>query len=487
MSTIAFFIVAVLSLWSGNVFAQASGNEYIWKRGGTDKPFYKDPNTGCAAYHVTPQNMYAGTGEVLNGGSVFHCYYKDNRDTTPTYYYGQKMERVEVKKCATGTFRNWATGACDKPPEEEKKCKDEIGAKIRVTISMGFGPLGGDMPTNTAGAYPGFPTQNATCKFSGDVRDLTLESCQSRKSADKTEKHYTCTYSGTSSSVDADPNATLGIVSEPPPDDRSPSNMTPTSSPSGVCPKGSVQGGVDNSGIPICMGTGVDPVKPAKVPETSATKTETNTNGDSVKTTTDVKTNSDGSKTTTTTVTTTTPGGQVETVKTQETTKSPDGKTGQEDAPQPDFCKANPNLTICKTSSVAGKCATVTCTGDAIQCSTLQQAAAMRCAADDERSDLKASSAHALGAAVMAGNDPLGASLPKPGNAVTIGVPTSLTTTGWLGGGSCFADKSVSVMGKTVTLPFSKACEYLVVFRYALMVMASLVSFKILRGSFLSE
>ena len=485
MRTIFFFLLVLSLFWAGDVFAQTTGNEYIWKRGGTEKPFYKDANSGCAAAHYTPQNMYAGTGEVLNGGAQFHCYYKDNRDTTPTYYYGQKMERLEVKKCATGTFRNWATGACDKPPEEEKKCKDAVGAVVRVTMHEGFGPIGSELPTRTDGVQKGFPRQTATCKI--NKASTKVEYCASELTALGDEKRFTCTYSSTSTGEEADVADLNGIVSEPNKSQATGTNMPPKEAPDTGCPKGSVPGGVDSGGITICMGSGVDPIKPSKTPETSTTKTETSEAGNNVKTTTDVKTNSDGSKTTTTTVVTTTPGGVVDVVKTQETTKAADGTGGKEDAPQPDLCKANPNLSICKVSSVAGKCASVSCSGDAIQCSTLQQAAAMRCAADEERAELKASAAYSLGAAVMAGSDPFGASLPKPGNAVTIGVPTSLTTTGWLGGGSCFADKSVSVMGKTVTLPFSKACEYLVVFRYALMVMASLVSFKILRGSFLSE
>jgi hypothetical protein len=125
--------------------------------------------------------------------------------------------------------------------------------------------------------------------------------------------------------------------------------------------------------------------------------------------------------------------------------------------------------------------------GDAIQCATLRAAAAMQCKQAQDDVDLKASGSYALGAAVLSGNDPAASTLPSVKNASTVVMPTSLDQSGWLGGGSFFPDKTITVQGKTITIEFSKYGQYLLAFRYALMVVASLVSFKIVSGSVIRE
>jgi hypothetical protein len=93
---------------------------------------------------------------------------------------------------------------------------------------------------------------------------------------------------------------------------------------------------------------------------------------------------------------------------------------------------------------------------------------------------------YAEGKAVLAGNDPAQGTLPGIGNATVVQAPSSLDSSGWLGSGSCFVDKSVTMMGQTVVLPFSRACDALLVLRYALMAAAALVSFKIISKAVLS-
>lgn len=110
----------------------------------------------------------------------------------------------------------------------------------------------------------------------------------------------------------------------------------------------------------------------------------------------------------------------------------------------------------------------------------------IQCKQQADSDEIKASSAASLGAAMAAGNDPSKALFPLVGNATIVQAPSSLDNSGWLGGGSCFADKSVVVLGKTIVLPFSKGCDALLVLRYALMVAAALVSFKILSGAILT-
>jgi hypothetical protein len=151
------------------------------------------------------------------------------------------------------------------------------------------------------------------------------------------------------------------------------------------------------------------------------------------------------------------------------------------------LCKQNPNLSICQNSSVSGDCtAGFSCTGDAVQCATLRAAAAIQCKQQQDDSDLKASSVYSLGSGVLSGADPAASTLPSPSKASTVTMPGSLDQTGWLGGGSCFADKVVTVRGMSFTLPYSQACNYLVVLRLAVMMIASLVSFRIVRDAVLT-
>jgi hypothetical protein len=157
-----------------------------------------------------------------------------------------------------------------------------------------------------------------------------------------------------------------------------------------------------------------------------------------------------------------------------------------------DMCAAHPELNICHNSSVQGACdaagaAAISCTGDAIQCATLQQAAAIACKQKQDDADLKASALFSKGTAVSSGADPDAATLPDPSKAATVAVPTSLDTSGFLSGGSPFDDVSFTVQGKSITVPLNKWSSYLLAFRYVMMVIASLVSFRMLSGAVLRD
>ena len=268
-------------------------------------------------------------------------------------------------------------------------------------------------------------------------------------------------------------------------------NMPPTPAPAGSkCPAGSVQGGVDSSGTTICFGTGTAPRNPVGTSQTTApTVTQANPDGSTTDTTTTTQKNADGSTTTTTVKKTTDASGTVTISADSQTSVKPStGEAGKQDTPEDknDLCARNPMLSICRSSSVAGTCGSISCEGDAIQCATLRAAASMECAQKQDKADLAASPLAALGNAAVAGNDPLGSSIPSVGNGALFTAPSSLDNSGWLGGGNCFADKSIVVQGHTITLPLSKSCDALLVLRYALMVVASLVSFRIVSGAVLT-
>jgi len=269
-------------------------------------------------------------------------------------------------------------------------------------------------------------------------------------------------------------------------------DMPPTraASDGAKCPTGSVQGGVDSSGIAICIGRGADPENAGSAPPVTTKAPVTTTNSDGSTTTKQdvVKTNADGSTTTTTTTTVKGADGSTSVSGETATSKTPAGTDGKADTPdKANLCKDNPTLSICQNSEVSGKCEETSCKGDAIQCATLRAAAAMQCKMKKDDEDLKAYSAYTLGAAAAAGNDPMSGTLPVPGKGEVVQM-RSIETAGWLGSGAYFKDKTIDLGdGKSLVLPLSKTADVLIALRYISMIVASLVCFKIIRGTFSSS
>lgn len=251
------------------------------------------------------------------------------------------------------------------------------------------------------------------------------------------------------------------------------------------CPRGTTQIGTDSAGIPICRGEQKAP------PENKNTNQTTTNNPDGSKTTktTETTKNSDGSTTTKTTTTTTNPDGSQTTSEETTTGKTPDGKDGKSDSTdkdREDLCKMNPSLNICKNSQISGTCEAVSCDGDAIQCAIARDVQMAKCKAEKDEQAQKDSSQYSLGNAVMAGNDPMASKLPTKENAQVVNVG-GLSATGFAGGGSCFSDKTFTLLGRSFTIPFSSTCQYLIALRYVVMLIALLASFRMLSGAVIRE
>jgi hypothetical protein len=152
-----------------------------------------------------------------------------------------------------------------------------------------------------------------------------------------------------------------------------------------------------------------------------------------------------------------------------------------------DLCEKNPALNICQNSTLTGTCGTITCTGDAITCEIAKQAAKANCDAKQREDELKASGQYKLGNDALGGNDPLASTLPNKDKPEEINIQSSLDSSGFLGGGACIPDTQFSVSGQQISIPWSKACEYLVGLRAALMVMAFMMAFRMLSGTILRE
>jgi len=237
----------------------------------------------------------------------------------------------------------------------------------------------------------------------------------------------------------------------------------------------------------MCIGQGTDPINsPAAPPKIEVEKNEPTSDGGTKNTKTETVTNADGSTTKTTTVTITGPSGEKSTTQDKTTGNSASGAPGKETKPEDksDLCKQNPLLNVCKNSTVGGKCGETVCTGDAIQCATLRAAADLQCKAQKDEEAFKASPLTAKGQAAIDGKDLEGLPGPKNGQVVNVG---SMKAEGWLGNGAAFEDVSVSLRGQEILIPLSKWSSYLLPFRYMLMIIASLISYRVLVGAILKE
>jgi hypothetical protein len=240
-----------------------------------------------------------------------------------------------------------------------------------------------------------------------------------------------------------------------------------------------VQGGFDSDGIVICIGTGSDPQNPQTPPPITTKPPVTVNNADGSTTTTQqtVQQNSDGSTTTTTTTTVVLADGSKTVSMGSNTTNSTAGTPGRQDTTatdQANLCKQNPTLSICRNSSVSGDCtAGVVCSGDAVQCATLQAAQKLQCARQSDEDGLKSSASKTLGDAILGGTDPSKATIDTliKGDTADMSAPT-LDQGGFVGGGSCLPDKTFSVMGHVVTVSFATVCSNIQPLRYIVMACA---------------
>ena len=140
------------------------------------------------------------------------------------------------------------------------------------------------------------------------------------------------------------------------------------------------------------------------------------------------------------------------------------------------YCDKNPKAKICGTpepveGSFGGACAGgFVCKGDAVQCAIAQETFVRNCQFFDTMSpdmaEFNAAKAASKTEVLIKSKD------------VTIS-SASFDSSNILGGGSCIADKSVTVAGKSVTIPLSQVCAYLVYIGYLNMMAAFLLAGRI--------
>lgn len=139
------------------------------------------------------------------------------------------------------------------------------------------------------------------------------------------------------------------------------------------------------------------------------------------------------------------------------TTKDANGNvTGTVDKTQKQesFCKENPQSSLCKQSSFGGACAATTCEGDAVQCAIAADQYKRNCQwFDDPATDgLKQKGDAAMTGELQGGDHPANAATSQ-----SVSFASTIDQTDRLGGG-CPQDVVVTVLGKSITMPMSKAC-----------------------------
>lgn len=362
--------------------------------------------------------------------------------------------------------------------EEQKKCTTAAGKAVTWRQFDGHSASASAKVPDVDVPYP---TTSASCAIS-TVPEVV--SCYTVPASDGGKDFY-CNYTATSTGDDSPKDAPgdAGVITTP--ENATPGTTTvPASQTGGKCPGGTVQAGADSSGIPICVGSGTNPTNSTST-GTVSTPPTTTTAADGTKTTTSTTavTNSDHSVTTTTTITVTSPDGTVKTSQTSTTSNTPTGTPGKGDDSK-DFCSANPQLTICQNSSVAGTCGQTSCQGDAIQCATLRAAAAMQCAQQQDTDALKALPAKALGDQIMGGNDPMAGQISDTLKGTDVDMSrVSFDQSGFLGGGTCLANRSFVVMGRAVPVDFTTVCNNIAPLRAVMMAVALIMSYLIVGRS----
>lgn len=157
--------------------------------------------------------------------------------------------------------------------------------------------------------------------------------------------------------------------------------------------------------------------------------------------------------------------GGVCTTKETVVTTNPDGSTTEKQNETTesisDYCAKNPKAAICKAEDAGqwgGACGDgFQCTGDPVQCAQAREVAKLRCVFDVSPDDPLA----VAGGLAMNGELTPSGHPGAPGSGVTVNVMEKIDTAPAFGSsGNCISDRTFSVVGMSLTLPFASMCPY---------------------------
>jgi hypothetical protein len=236
---------------------------------------------------------------------------------------------------------------------------------------------------------------------------------------------------------------------------------TPTESPVPTPCKGTY-GQVN--GVDVCLPPGSDPSVTVETGKKTEITTTPPGGGGSTTTAEEGTSSCIGSQCTTTTTKTTTGPDGVSSTTTETRSESKD-----------DFCKNNPRSPQCITSSFGGSCAAAfTCDGDAVMCAITREQHTRNCKLFDDNTSVEA---QLYGSEKNKSGSQTGS---LPGSESVAISSSSFDTSDAIGGGSgCISDKSVTVAGSVVTIPFSTVCGHLAMLGNILLAVSFLLAGRI--------
>ena len=219
------------------------------------------------------------------------------------------------------------------------------------------------------------------------------------------------------------------------------------------------------NGVDVCLPLGTDPSVTVETGKRTETTTTPGSGGGSTTVTTDEKATCIGSTCTTEKTTTTTGPDGVPVSNTETKSEAKD-----------DYCKTNPRSPQCITSSFGGSCsAAFICDGDAVMCAITREQHIRNCKLFDDNTSAEA---QLYGAEKNKTGSQTGS---LPGSETVAISSSSFDTSDAIGGGSsCIADKSVTVAGSVISLPFSSVCGHLAMLGNILMAVSFLLAGRIL-------
>lgn len=125
--------------------------------------------------------------------------------------------------------------------------------------------------------------------------------------------------------------------------------------------------------------------------------------------------------------------------------------TKTDEKPKENFCQENPGLQICKEGRWGGNCGGgYTCDGDAVQCALAREVHTRNCQLYDTPNELSDIGSAAMNSQAVPDGHP--GKNPESKNFASMFRPME-------GNAACIPDKTVSLAGKSVVLPFSQVCD----------------------------
>lgn len=401
----------------------AQADFYYWKWGSTK--WYSSSSEACKQNYPNNTNFAYSVEYPMVGGQLgAQCFWYGTTNGVQNTYAEQSGGDVSTGKCLGDQIPDYENLVCiDPPPPPECSENQELDTDTNTCVCI----------TGPAGAFA----------VSGDV----LTGCNNG-----------CTIVLNSGSYSSTSNKTYGNWSQNgntcAPSPEIPGVDSPDSQDgqdAGKCPTGQCPGTLN--GQFMCV-----PCKGKESSDSSSSENTTETPSGASAPAGSASQSQSGSKSTEC-------EGGVCTTKETVVVRNPDGSTTEKQKETTesisDYCAKNPKASICKTEEAgqwSGACSGgFQCKGDPVQCAQAREVAQLRCAFDVSPDDPLAVSGG------LAMNDQLTPSghPGAPGSGLTVDVMDKIEESPVFGSsGNCISDRTFSVIGMSLTLPFASMCPY---------------------------